>query len=419
MALARRTGALRRGGPESRRHARRRRPDGRRSAGNLLYPPAVVVLVDYRPALRQRTGVGEYVHEMLAALGRQDGGDELHLFTSSLKDRLAPGVRQDLRHVGAHDLRIPGTILNYAWHRLEWPPVERLVAVRPDVVHSAHPLLIPSRRAAQVITIHDLDFLDHPERTSAEIRRDYVPLVRDHARRADAVLTSSQHSADAIVQRLGVAPRRVTVCPAGAPRWTGGGRRQARPADGYILFVGTLSERKNVGALLDAYERLVLRRADVPPLRLAGAPTPAATRWLARLAQPPLLGRATYVGYVPDRDRRALFEGASIVVMPSWHEGFGLPALEAMALGIPVAAAKAGALPEVVGDAGILFDPASAGALADAIERLLTDRQLATACIASGLARSAAWSWDRAAARLRRMYADAAARRAERDAHRG
>lgn len=397
----------------------RSRPALTRPHGNLLYPPAVVVLVDYRPALRQRTGVGEYVHEMLAALGAPGNGDELHLFTTSLRDRLGPGVRRELAGVRVHDLRVPGKVLNWAWHRLEWPAVERLVHVTPDIVHSAHPLLMPSRRAAQVITIHDLDFLDHPERTSAEIRRDYVPLVRNHARRADAVLTSSRHSADAIVERLGIARERVTVCPAGPPRWASAGRREPRREDGYILFMGTLSERKNVGTLLDAYERLALRRRDVPPLRLAGGKTPDAARWLARIAQPPFTGRAEYVGYVPDSRRRAMYEGASMVVMPSWHEGFGLPALEAMALGIPVAAANAGALPEVVGDAGILFEPASADALADALERLLTDGRLATACIASGLARSAGWSWDQAAARLRGMYASAAARRAGRHAHRG
>ncbi|HXE80672.1 MAG TPA: glycosyltransferase family 1 protein [Vicinamibacterales bacterium] len=378
----------------------------------------MVVLVDYRPALRQRTGVGEYVHEMLAALSRRNNGHELHLFTSSFKDRLDPDVGADLRGVQAHDLRIPGRVLNWTWHRLEWPAVERLVPARPDVVHSAHPLLMPTTGAAQVVTIHDLDFLDHPERTSAEIRRDYGVLVHEHARRADAVLTSSRHSAAAIVERLGVPTERVAVCPPGPPRWTAGPRERARPSDGYILFVGTLSARKNIGTLLDAYERLVLRRSDTPPLRLAGARTPAASAWLARIAQPPFTGRAEYVGYVPDAGRRRLFEGASLVVMPSWHEGFGLPALEAMALGIPVVAARAGALPEVVGDAGILFDPSDADALADAIERLLNDSQLATACLAAGLARTAAWSWDQAAERVLGMYADAAARRAERDAHR-
>jgi glycosyltransferase involved in cell wall biosynthesis len=372
----------------------------------------VRVLLDYRPALRARTGVGEYVHELLAALDRRSQpGDELHLFTASFRDRLEPSVRAELSHVTPHDLAVPGRLLHWSWNRLEMPAIERLTGVSADVVHAANPLLIPARRAAQTVTIHDLDFLDHPADSRAEIRRDYPRLARDHAHRAHAVLTSSQTTADAIVRRLGVPAERITVCPAGAPRWTMGPRRQPRAADGYILFAGTLSPRKNVGTLLDAYETLASRWADAPRLRLAGASTRGAPAWLERIRRPPLSGRTDYVGYVPDAERRALFEGASVVVMPSWHEGFGLPALEAMALGIPVVASNRGSLPEVLGGAGLLFDPASPDALADALERLLTDSSVASACIAAGLARSVSWTWAAAAERVWAMFAAAATRR--------
>jgi glycosyltransferase involved in cell wall biosynthesis len=379
---------------------------------NLL---TVKILLDYRPALRARTGIGEYVHELLLALDRvAPDTDELHLFTASLRDRLDPAVRQEVRRVRTHDLPVPVRVLHWAWHRHGRPVVERLVRFSPDVVHAAHPLLIPSRSAAQAITIHDLDFLDRPEGGTAEIRRDYPQFVRDHARRADAILTSSEHAARAVVERLGVDAEMVTVCPAGAPRWTAGSRKRSRPADGYILFVGTLTSRKNIDALLDAYEQLLETRSDLPRLRLAGARGAAADRWLPRLASPPLAGRAEYVGYVPDRERRALFEGASVLVLPSWNEGFGLPVLEAMALGVPVVASNGGALPEVLGGAGLLFDPSRPDALADALERILTDSALASACISAGLARSAAWTWDAAAARVRQMYERAIDRRAQR-----
>lgn len=375
----------------------------------------MILLVDYRPALRARTGVGEYVHELLAALQRhREPDDEVHLFTASLRDRLDPSVPRVLGGVRIHDLPIPVKLLHWAWNRHQWPPVDRLVRVTPDVVHAAHPLLIPARRAAQVITIHDLDFLDRPEGTRAEIRRDYARLVAAHAARADAVLTSSRHTADAVRDRLGVSEERITTCPAGTPAWAKEGRTTERRPDGYILFVGTLAPRKNVGTLLDAYERLAARRPDVPPLRLAGAATPSAGPWLDRLARPPLHGRARHVGYVADADRRALFEGASVLVIPSWHEGFGLPALEAMALGVPVVASDRGALPEVIGDAGLLVDPADADALADAIDRVLTDAALARACIQAGRARTAAWSWDQAAERVRGMYEAASGRRRRR-----
>jgi hypothetical protein len=119
------------------------------------------ILLDYRPALRERSGVGEYIHEIAAALMRRLGpSDALTLFSSSWKDRL------DARIPGARvvDARVPVRLLNLAWHRLGWPPIERL-AGPIDIAHSAHPLLMPARAATQIVTIYDLDFLDHPERT--------------------------------------------------------------------------------------------------------------------------------------------------------------------------------------------------------------------------------------------------------------
>ena len=129
------------------------------------------ILLDYRPALRERTGVGEYVHEIAAAIGRRLGpGAELALFSSSWKDRLGEAVPPGRRV----DVRVPVRVLNALWHRAGAPAVERF-AGPIDLVHAAHPLLIPSR-AARVVTVHDLDFLDHPERTRGEIRRDYATL---------------------------------------------------------------------------------------------------------------------------------------------------------------------------------------------------------------------------------------------------
>jgi len=155
----------------------------------------VRVLIDYRPALRERSGVGEYTHELARALlalyPRSADGDslELTLFSSSWKDRLSPAP--ELAGAARIDRRVPVSVLNLAWHRLGWPPIEVVAGGRFDVAHSSHPLLMPSQDAAQIVTIHDLDFLAHPERTGAEIRRDYPHLVGKHARRADAVIVSS------------------------------------------------------------------------------------------------------------------------------------------------------------------------------------------------------------------------------------
>ena len=118
----------------------------------VLRWPELRFLLDYRPALRERTGAGEYVHEMATALARRlTPPDTLTLFSSSWKDRLGPGRVPGARVV---DVRVPVRVLNTAWHRFGWPPVERC-AGPVDVAHSFHPLLIPASRAKQVVTIHD------------------------------------------------------------------------------------------------------------------------------------------------------------------------------------------------------------------------------------------------------------------------
>src|SRR5690242_8449590 len=141
------------------------------------------ILIDYRPALRQRSGVGEYIVRLLQALATVTApGDQLAVFSSSWRDRV---LRPDLpTGVEVVDKRIPVRVLTRLWHQRAWPPIEQL-AGDFDVVHAASPVLIPARQAAQVITVYDLDFLSNPERTWAEMRRDYGRLVEEHTRRAD------------------------------------------------------------------------------------------------------------------------------------------------------------------------------------------------------------------------------------------
>jgi glycosyltransferase involved in cell wall biosynthesis len=374
-----------------------------------LYPAVVRILVDYRPALRQRTGVGEYIHQLVKAYTASHTEEEVLLFTSSWKDRPLAAVSADTG-AGVIDRRIPVSILNYLWHRREWPPVEML-AGDIDVAHSAHPLLMPARRAAQVVTIHDLFFLSSADQTRAEMRRDYPSLAASHAQRAHAVITSTEYGRSQIVTHLRVQADRIYVCPPGAPTWNTLGREPNVPEEGCILFLGTLEPRKNIGVLLDAYARTLARRQTMPRLVLAGRATEAASQWLARLRSAPLAGHVEHLGYVDDTRREQLLQSARVLVMPSLDEGFGLPVLEAMSAGVPVIVSSRGSLPEVVGDAGAQVDPADVDALADAIERAVTDRDWAMQTARTGLRRARAFSWQQSAETLHQAYRDAVARR--------
>jgi glycosyltransferase involved in cell wall biosynthesis len=373
----------------------------------------VRVLIDYRAALRERSGVGEYTHQLVRALldrGRRLAGQpiDLTVFSSSSKDRLA--TDPELAGATLVDRQIPVRLLNLAWHRLGWPSAELLAGGSFDIAHSLHPLLMPSTRAAQVVTIHDLNFMRHPERTRAEIRRDYRSLARQHAHRADQVIVVSQFTAREVERLLDVSSDRISICSPGGPGWV---PRTVQPTNGYLLFFGTLEPRKNLGTLLDAYELLTSRRSDLPDLVLAGKVTDQSGPWIERIGRPPLNSRVRSLGYVPPAQRQSLYAGARILVQPSFEEGFGLPVLEAMTIGVPVVAANAGALPEVGGDAVLLAAPSDPAALAAAIERLLDDEAMVSVCVDRGIARAAEYTWDRTAATTMAAYARAMTRRAQ------
>ncbi len=385
------------------------------------------VVIDYRPALRARTGVGQYVFELVRALRQRESILEgagrapsigsrapdrvdLALFSSSWKDRPAP---EDVRALSAGpaggrspaisflDHRIPVRVLNILWHRAEWPPVELLTGQQFDVAFSPHPLMMPARGAAQVVMIHDLDFLRDAEGLALEIRRDYPKLVRSHAQRAAHIVVPSHYTARQVENELGVAGDRMTVCYPGKPEsaepQTAGRRR-------HVLFLGTLERRKNVRALLAAYARLVSRRPDVAPLVLAGKAGDEAAEWLAAIGRPPLAGRVSHLGYVSDEQRQHLFRDAALFVLPSLEEGFGMPVLEAMAAGVPVIVSNRGALPEVVGDAGLVVEPQDEEGLAAAMERLLTDAAFWSAASARGLQRAGHFRWADTAASVIKAF---------------
>jgi glycosyltransferase involved in cell wall biosynthesis len=363
----------------------------------------VRILLDYRPALRQRTGVGEYVHELARALvaTAPAAGESLTLFSASWRDRLSPTV---VPGCAVLDRAIPVRLLNYGWHRLGWPPVEILAGAPFDVVHSFHPLLMPSRTAAQVVTVHDLDFLDHPERTTAEIRRDYPALAAAHARRADGIVVNSASTGREVESRFAVPAAKITVCYPGAPDWPARGED---PSDGCLLFMGTIEPRKNLDVLVEAYERTTAAGIDPPPLVLAGRHTDASGAVLQRIRRSPVAHRIELPGYVDEATRQSLYRRATLLLLPSLTEGFGMPALEAMTVGVPVIASNRGALPEVVGSAGRLFEPDDPQALARAIADLLRHPDLRARMREDGWRQARRFQWTSSARKLRDAWAAA------------
>src|SRR6185312_6883444 len=210
-----------------------------------------------------------------------------------------------------------------------------------------------------------------------------------HACRADAVVVNSKHTGREVSERFGIGSDRITVCYPGRPDWSA---RLEPASDGPILFVGTAEPRKNLARLLEAYALLVARRTSAPALVIAGSVSIAGENLLATVHER-LKPRVTLTGYVTDEERQRLYREASMLVLPSLAEGFGITALEAMTVGVPVVASNRGALPEVVGDAGLLVDPESVSDLSNALERVLSDPGLRRSMSERGIQRARQFSW--------------------------
>jgi glycosyltransferase involved in cell wall biosynthesis len=290
-----------------------------------------------------------------------------------------------------------------------------LLRIRPSVVHS--PDFIPPMRGPwrRVITVHDLAFLLYPE-TVTRASRAYYGQIDRAVRIADAIIAVSQHTADDIGRLLTVNPDRIRVIPNGVDPTLGPISDPAlleewcaqhgidRP---YILFAGTFEPRKNLPLLVEAFARL--RRQHDILLVLLGARGWLFEPTFERIESLDLADQVRILEGQPRSEWAVAYSGASVAVTPSLYEGFGLPVLEAMACGAPVVSSNASSLPEVVGDAGLLFQSDSVDALESALLSVLGDSALATRLQSAGFARAREFSWARAAQSTLSVYREVAA----------
>jgi glycosyltransferase involved in cell wall biosynthesis len=360
--------------------------------------------LDFRPALSRATGVGRYFQGLVSGLERVDSESTYVLFSSSFKER--PRKEQRPPNFQIVDRRVPVRALNLLWHRLGAPSFETLVGRSVDVVHSPTPLLVPSRRARSIVTICDLFFLDRPEATRAEIRRDYAALAREHVRRADAILAISETTARDAAERLDVAEERVTVIHAGVDeRFRDGAScpEDEPPASPYLLAVATQEPRKNLPRLLEAIAILVRRGWD-GRLLIAGGPGLDTPEIEERIERYHLRGKVETLGYVDAGLLPSLYRRSRGVVLASLWEGFGLPLLEAMASGTPVVASDIPVHREVAREAAVYVSSLDPAAIAGGIESVWSDDSLRSRLVAAGRVRVREFSWEGSARKAIDLY---------------
>ncbi len=344
-------------------------------------------------------------------------------YARTLARHLAPLLSgdQDGLHLLYHrkeraPLKLPDAHAHRAWtpphHRLErWALGFELRPQRLDLFHATD--FIPPAWGVRrtVATVHDLSFLHYPEYLTAEARRYYNDQIDWAVRRADALISVSQATRRDLTRLLDVPPERVTVVHHGVDPVFQPLPEEAVQAvldrhalaPGYLLFVGTWEPRKNLTGLLDAFAALRASGVD-RQLVIVGRPGWLYDEIFARVEALGVTAGVHFIEQVALRELVALYNGALLHTLPSFYEGFGFPALEAMACGTPTVVSDRASLPEVVGDAGLLVDPDDPATLVAAFRRLHEDLALRTRLRQAGLARAAAFTWDVAARKTFDVY---------------
>jgi glycosyltransferase involved in cell wall biosynthesis len=351
-------------------------------------------------------GIGTYVRHLVPALAAADPDLRITLFHARFPSAEPP--EPWIRHFPVVEIDRPVRALYPSWALLGRPALPPPLD-RSDLVHATNhaavPPVAPGRRL--LVTVHDLAFLRYPRLFPRGWAIQYRLALRAAVRRADAILVPSRATAEDLVALTRVHPLRVHVTPLAATLATSEAEvdrvlHRLRVPTPYVLTVSTLEPRKNLVRLIRAYRRVAatgLPHALVLAGPMGWHPEPL-LRELA-LAGP---GEIVLTGPLPPADLDALYRGASAFAYPSLAEGFGLPVLEAMARSVPTVVSNTSALPEVAGDAALLVDPRSVTEIAAALERVLTDTELAERLAAAGRARAERFSWEETARRTLAVY---------------
>jgi glycosyltransferase involved in cell wall biosynthesis len=365
-------------------------------------PPTLAV--DLRALVPAATGIGVYTRSLLLALAARGGARYVGMA------HRPPREAEELEAAGIAVERQEAP-LGVLWQQLALP--RRLK--RGDIDLFWSPLItLPLRcPVPAVATVHDLTVLLYPETHTLKVRLSLLPFLRSSFEAARRLVTISEATARDLAFHFPQCAEAIRVVypgidpefEPGAPDEIAATRRELGCPQGYVLYAGTLEPRKNVGALLDAWTGLRGEDPHLLPLVLAGGYGWGSERLARRIKA--LAPEVIAVGRV-DRARLVrIFQAARVFVYPSLYEGFGFPAAEALACGVPVIASDTSSLPEVLGDAGLRVDPRDAPAIGARIRALLDQPAKAAEIGARGIAQAARFRWDRAAAEMETVFLEA------------
>lgn len=349
------------------------------------------------------TGIQHYIRAIVPELiARAEQSQEIVLYGEPSQLPLHTPGR--FRWVSA-SRPLPSGIQRVLWEQTVLPRLLR--RDRVEVFFSPAFVLPLMWNGAGVVTVHDLNFEVSPQ-TIHPVRRAYLRrITRRSTRVARSVIAVSQATAQDTVRLYRIPQDKIAIIPYGLDAFFNVEegrnleqmvRERYRLPERFLLFVGTLEPRKNLPRLLEAYA-LARRAVSLPPLVLVGTPGWQHERIRAQAHHLGIAEHLLLAGYIPREHLPGVYVAARALLYPSLYEGFGLPPLEAMGCGTPVLASDVSAMPEVVGDAGVLVDPLSAQQIAHGIVQVAQDEVLRQQLVERGLGRARQFRWDDSARR--------------------
>ena len=361
------------------------------------------IALDGFPLSSPKTGIGHYTLQLARALAEISPGDNFELlspfpFCDSVVQELqqAPIANLVLNHAQAAAFR-------RRWWALGLPLFLRQNSF--DLFHGTNYEVPLWQRRRNVLTIHDLSLMLHPQyhepRLVRRSRRRLPLMIRSAAK----IIAVSESMKRELCEHLKIEPERIAVTPE-APREnfrplplseTNAIRQRLGIEADFILAVGTIEPRKNLLTLVRAIDQIVRTTALRPQLVIAGGEGWLMDQLYSFIAQSSSAERVRFIGYTTDDELRALYSSCRISVYPSWYEGFGLPPLEAMACGAPVIASRIPAIEETVGRVAVLIDPTNVAELANTIMQLWNDERQRAQLSEAGLRHAAEFTWQRTA----------------------
>jgi glycosyltransferase involved in cell wall biosynthesis len=373
---------------------------------------AVRIGIDVTAALTQGGGIGRYVRELIRALATADSETEFQLFSAKPPATFpVPDPLPQSANFTHKPAPLNESWLYRLWYRARMPLPVQMVTGALDLFHSPDFVLPPvAGKIPTLLTVHDLSFIHYPHVYEARLVNYLNKVVPWSVRRATHILADSQATKDDLIQFYDTPDQKISVLYSGVSddfqpvssdnKLLAMRKKYHLGSKPFILTVGTVQPRKNYELLVRAFAKL---DGDFT-LAIAGGKGWLERGLAAEIATHNLEKRVKLLGFVDDADLPALYSAATLFVMPSLYEGFGIPILEAMACGVPVISSDRSSLPEVVGNAGILLPPDDVTAWTEAMRDLLQDPSRRAQMVGQGAIRAHRFTWQRAAIQLQLIY---------------